>query len=241
MTSAASARSWWAWATLLICSSCMRSLAGSAGIWLCAQHCMFAAAAMLGSGPSSQPACRLIEPASTPLAPNANLQYFLPWHFNFFSRHRPLPEAVFGAASLQQPLISTRWEGVACTELGETLAELGRPAAAVRVPLPILPAVCWLLPRFTLNNSPPTIPPYFPGSTSFFPVQTHLSACCAARTRRPSGPWQRRCGRRGLMQRQRRRCGGWRQTAWWGGRRSSGLAATGGATRARQRADGWPI
>lgn len=53
-----------------------------------------------------------------------SVMYFLPWHFNFFSRHRPLPEAVFGAASLQQPLISTRWEGVACTELGETLAEL---------------------------------------------------------------------------------------------------------------------
>ena len=45
-------------------------------------------------------------------------------HFNFFSRYRPLPEAVYGPLSLQQPLLSTRWESVACTELGETLEDL---------------------------------------------------------------------------------------------------------------------
>ncbi|KAL4424986.1 hypothetical protein ABPG77_002871 [Micractinium sp. CCAP 211/92] len=50
--------------------------------------------------------------------------YFLPWHFNFFSRYRPLPEAVYGDASLQRPLLSTRWESVACTELGETVEGL---------------------------------------------------------------------------------------------------------------------
>lgn len=37
---------------------------------------------------------------------------------------RPMPEAVYGAASLQQPLLSTRWESVACTELGETVEGL---------------------------------------------------------------------------------------------------------------------
>lgn len=36
----------------------------------------------------------------------------------------PLPEAVYGDASLQRPLLSTRWESVACTELGETVEGL---------------------------------------------------------------------------------------------------------------------
>lgn len=51
--------------------------------------------------------------------------YFLPWHLGFFVRHRPLPQAIYGERSLQQPLISTRWEGVAATEAGETLEGLG--------------------------------------------------------------------------------------------------------------------
>ena len=51
--------------------------------------------------------------------------YFLPFHLEFLCRYRPLPEAVFGELSLQQPLMSTRWEGVACAELGETLRSLG--------------------------------------------------------------------------------------------------------------------
>lgn len=50
--------------------------------------------------------------------------YFLPWHFNFFCRYRPMPEAVYGPLSLRQPLISTRWEGVACAELGERAEDL---------------------------------------------------------------------------------------------------------------------
>lgn len=50
--------------------------------------------------------------------------YFLPWHLGFFCRHRPLPEDIFGELSLQQPLLSTRWEGVVSTELGETLENL---------------------------------------------------------------------------------------------------------------------
>lgn len=37
---------------------------------------------------------------------------------------RPMPEDVYGAASLQQPLISTRWDSIACVELGETVDEL---------------------------------------------------------------------------------------------------------------------
>lgn len=35
-----------------------------------------------------------------------------------------MPEDVYGAASLQQPLISTRWDSIACAELGETVEEL---------------------------------------------------------------------------------------------------------------------
>jgi tRNA-dihydrouridine synthase 3 len=50
--------------------------------------------------------------------------YFLPWHLGFFCRSRPLPEDTFGTLSLQQPLISTRWEGVASIELGETVDSL---------------------------------------------------------------------------------------------------------------------
>jgi len=40
------------------------------------------------------------------------------------SSRRPLPEEVYGAASLERPLLGTRWESVACTELGETLEDL---------------------------------------------------------------------------------------------------------------------
>lgn len=36
----------------------------------------------------------------------------------------PMPEAVYGAASLQQPLLSTRWDSIACGELGETVEGL---------------------------------------------------------------------------------------------------------------------
>lgn len=43
---------------------------------------------------------------------------------SFFCRYRPLPEAVYGATSLQQPLLQTRWDSVACTELGETVEGL---------------------------------------------------------------------------------------------------------------------
>jgi len=50
--------------------------------------------------------------------------YFLPWHLGFFCRYRPLPESVFGELSLKQPLISTRWESVACPEVGETVEGL---------------------------------------------------------------------------------------------------------------------
>jgi tRNA-dihydrouridine synthase 3 len=58
--------------------------------------------------------------------------YFLPFHLGWMSRYRPLPEAVFGELSLRQPLISTRWEGVAAPELGETLEGLGLLERALR-------------------------------------------------------------------------------------------------------------
>jgi hypothetical protein len=34
--------------------------------------------------------------------------YFLPWHFSFFHRYRPLPEAAFGEVALQHPLVGRR-------------------------------------------------------------------------------------------------------------------------------------
>jgi tRNA-dihydrouridine synthase 3 len=58
--------------------------------------------------------------------------YFLPFHLGWMARYRPLPEAVFGELSLRQPLISTRWEGVAAPELGETLESLGLLERALR-------------------------------------------------------------------------------------------------------------
>jgi len=49
---------------------------------------------------------------------------FLPWHFDFFHRYRPLPEEVYGEISATEgPLLSRRQEAVA-TELGESLRDL---------------------------------------------------------------------------------------------------------------------
>jgi tRNA-dihydrouridine synthase 3 len=45
---------------------------------------------------------------------------FLPWHLDFFSRYRPLPEEEFGEAARRHPLIQTRWP------LGEGLPPLER-------------------------------------------------------------------------------------------------------------------
>jgi tRNA-dihydrouridine synthase 3 len=45
---------------------------------------------------------------------------FLPWHLDFFSRYRPLPEAEFLEASRRHPLIQTRFP------LGDALAPLER-------------------------------------------------------------------------------------------------------------------
>ena len=36
--------------------------------------------------------------------------HFLPWHFDFLCRYRPLPEAEYGAASKEQPLMQTRFD-----------------------------------------------------------------------------------------------------------------------------------
>ncbi len=37
---------------------------------------------------------------------------------------RPLPEGLFGEQSREQPLINTRWPGVAWTEMGEVEGEV---------------------------------------------------------------------------------------------------------------------
>ncbi len=47
--------------------------------------------------------------------------YFLPWHLGWFSRYRPLPESHYAAMSGERPLIATRWDSIACEELGETV------------------------------------------------------------------------------------------------------------------------
>ena len=48
--------------------------------------------------------------------------YFLPWHLGWFSRYRPLPASHYAAMSEERPLIATRWDSIACEELGETVA-----------------------------------------------------------------------------------------------------------------------
>lgn len=50
--------------------------------------------------------------------------YFLPWHLGFFCRYRPLPKDSYESMSETQPLISTRWDSVACEEIGETVDNL---------------------------------------------------------------------------------------------------------------------
>lgn len=50
--------------------------------------------------------------------------YFLPWHLGFFCRYRPLPKSHYESLSDIQPLISTRWDTVACQEIGETVEDL---------------------------------------------------------------------------------------------------------------------
>lgn len=62
-------------------------------------------------------------PTSTPKTRRCSLR-LQPWHFNFFCRYRPLPEATYGPLSLQHPLLATRWASAACEELGETLEGL---------------------------------------------------------------------------------------------------------------------
>ena len=46
--------------------------------------------------------------------------HFLPWHFGFFRRYRPLPEAEWGRVSEQHPLLQQRID----TEQGLDLLEL---------------------------------------------------------------------------------------------------------------------
>jgi tRNA-dihydrouridine synthase 3 len=45
--------------------------------------------------------------------------YFLPWHFDWFTRYRPLPEAAFSDMSRERPLIGVRWPSAASVEAGE--------------------------------------------------------------------------------------------------------------------------
>lgn len=47
--------------------------------------------------------------------------YFLPWHLGWFSRYRPLPASHYAEMSEERPLIATRWDSIACEELGETV------------------------------------------------------------------------------------------------------------------------
>ncbi|GFR51807.1 hypothetical protein Agub_g14266, partial [Astrephomene gubernaculifera] len=49
--------------------------------------------------------------------------YFFPWHFDFLTRYRPLPEAVYGDLSRQHPLILTRMDP-ADPRVGEELGSL---------------------------------------------------------------------------------------------------------------------
>ena len=59
--------------------------------------------------------------------------HFLPWHFNWFTRYRPLPKEVFEAKSQQHPLIATR-VGTVEPEIGEDLDSLPLLERLLRCP-----------------------------------------------------------------------------------------------------------
>ena len=54
--------------------------------------------------------------------------YFLPWHFDFLTRYRALPEAEFGTLALERPLIQTRMDDLQVEPLERLLAHAS-PAA----------------------------------------------------------------------------------------------------------------
>ena len=53
---------------------------------------------------------------------------FLPWHFGFFCRYRPLPEDTYGVMASEHPLLQTRLGIVAAAEekLGADLPKIER-------------------------------------------------------------------------------------------------------------------
>ena len=45
-----------------------------------------------------------------------------PWHLGWFSRYRPLPASHYATISeTERPLITVRWDSIACEALGETV------------------------------------------------------------------------------------------------------------------------
>jgi tRNA-dihydrouridine synthase 3 len=63
---------------------------------------------------------------------------FLPWHLDFFSRYRPLPEAEFLEASLRHPLIQTRFGPGAGLSPLEALLRDPRPGTHERLAAALL-------------------------------------------------------------------------------------------------------
>lgn len=91
--------------------------------------------------------------------------YFLPWHFGFFCRWRPLPEAIFEARSKTYPLMQTRIDGEGDGGTGE-LSPLERilrdPREAVHKQLatlfwdaPDVAAACTALERLAAETPAP--------------------------------------------------------------------------------------
>ena len=58
---------------------------------------------------------------------------FLPWHFSFFCRYRPLPEAEFEARSREHPLIQTRFDDADELPLLEQVLRDPRPELHERI------------------------------------------------------------------------------------------------------------
>ena len=57
---------------------------------------------------------------------------FMPWHFGFFCRYRPLPESAYGEMAASHPLLQTRLGVVAAAEGTENAAELSRLERVLR-------------------------------------------------------------------------------------------------------------
>jgi tRNA-dihydrouridine synthase 3 len=72
----------------------------------------------------------------------ARILRFLPWHFGFFSRYRPLPEAEFAESAARHPLLQTRMPAASDLEPLERLLRDPREERHLEISTALLDASC---------------------------------------------------------------------------------------------------